>query len=195
MFHGRDAGNGSHLAEAGAAEGHAGQVDGPGSSGNAGRRLTPGSNGLQQWARGGSVTAGPTAPYRIRPSVVRDGLARPCGAENGPVVYARLVLASGAARDGGSKSRCGGKSGTRAVADNTLIIKQKSILHVGKTRQDKSLFRSLLDTYLPPLRCVVLKKVYQKKVNFYGSEVLSGDAVRPGKNAARVLLGSVESGH
>ena len=51
----------------------------------------------------------PIAPYRIRPSVVRDGLAGQCGAENGPVVYARLVLASGAARDGGSKSRCGGK--------------------------------------------------------------------------------------
>ena len=109
------------------------------------------------------MTAGPTASYRIRPSVVRDGLAGQCGAENGPVVYARLVLASGAARGGGSKSRCGGKSGTRAVADNTLTIKQKSILHVGKTRQDKSLFRSLSDTYLPPLRCVVLKKVYQKK--------------------------------
>ena len=29
-------GNGSHLAEADAAEGHAGQVDGPGSSGNTG---------------------------------------------------------------------------------------------------------------------------------------------------------------
>ena len=37
-----------------------------------------------------------------------------------------------------------------AVADNTLTIKQKSTLPVGKTRQDKSLFRSLLDTYLPP---------------------------------------------
>ena len=45
-------------------------------------RLTPGSNGLQQWARGGPVTAGPTAPYRIRPSVVRDGLTGQCG--NGP---------------------------------------------------------------------------------------------------------------
>ena len=109
-----------------------------------------GSNGLQQWARGGPVTAGPTAPYRIRPSVVRDGLAGQCGAENGPVVYARLVLASGAARGGGSKSRCGGKSDPRAVADNTLTIKQKSTLPVGKTRQDKSLFRSLSDTYLPP---------------------------------------------
>ena len=39
------------------------------------------------------------------------------------------------------------------------------------------------------------EKSLPKKVNFYGSEVLSGDAVRPGKNAARVLLGSVESGH
>ena len=52
---------------------------------------------------------GPTAPYRIRPSVVRGGFAGQCGTENGPAVYARLVLASGAARGGGSKSRCGGK--------------------------------------------------------------------------------------
>ena len=44
------------------------------------------------------MTAGPTAPYRIRPSVVRDGLAGQCGAENGPVVYARLVLAPGRTR-------------------------------------------------------------------------------------------------
>ena len=56
------------------------------------------------------MTAGTTATYRIWPSVVRDGLAGQCGAENGPVVYARLVLASGAARGGGSKSRCGGQS-------------------------------------------------------------------------------------
>ena len=70
------------------------------------------------------MTAGTTATYRIRPSVVRDGLAGQCGAENGPVVYARLVLASGAARDGGSKSRCGGKSGTRAVADKQLIMSE-----------------------------------------------------------------------
>ena len=37
-----------------------------------------------------------------------------------------------------------------AVADNTLIIKQKSTLPVSKTRQDKSLFCSLSDIYLPP---------------------------------------------
>ena len=36
------------------------------------------------------------------------------------------------------------------VADNTLTIKQKSTLPVSKTRQDKSLFRSLSDAYLPP---------------------------------------------
>ena len=53
-----------------------------------------------------------------------------------------------------------------AVADNTLTIKQKSILPVSKTRQDISLFRSLSGAYLPPVErtsCVVLKKVYQKK--------------------------------
>ena len=38
-----------------------------------------------------------------------------------------------------------------AVADNTLIIKQKSTLPVSKTRQDKSLFRSLSGAYLPPV--------------------------------------------
>ena len=27
-------------------------------------------------------------------------------------------------------------------------------------------------------KCIVLKKVYQKKVNFYGSKMLSGDAAR-----------------
>ena len=45
------------------------------------------------------------------------------------------------------------------VADNTLTIKQKSTLPVSKTRQDKSLFRLLSDTYLPPVertKCVVL---------------------------------------
>ena len=35
------------------------------------------------------------APYRIRPSVVRDGLAGQFGTENGPVVYARFILAPG----------------------------------------------------------------------------------------------------
>ena len=137
----RSGGNGSHLSATDAAEGHAGQVDGPGSSGNAGNgshlAATGFSDGLQQWARGGPVTAGPIAPYRIRPSVVRDGLARPCGAENGPVVYARLVLASGSARDGGSKSRCGGKSGTRAVTDKHLIISEIMICPVWFCRQVK----------------------------------------------------------
>ena len=37
----------------------------------------------------------PIAPYRIRPSVVRDGLAGQFGTENGPVAYARLILAPG----------------------------------------------------------------------------------------------------
>ena len=50
-------------------------------------------------------------------------------------------------------------SGRTAVADNTLTIKQKSILPIRKTRQDKSLFRSLSGAYPPPLEsglCVVL---------------------------------------
>ena len=41
------------------------------------------------------MAAVPIAPYRIRPSVVRDGLAGQFGTENGPVVYARFILAPG----------------------------------------------------------------------------------------------------
>ncbi len=44
---------------------------------------------------GGSVTAVHTTPYRIRAPVVRDVPAGQCGTENGPVAYARLILASG----------------------------------------------------------------------------------------------------
>ena len=39
------------------------------------------------------MAAVPDASYRIRPSVVRDGLAGQFGTENGPVVYARFILA------------------------------------------------------------------------------------------------------
>ena len=41
------------------------------------------------------MTAVPDAPYRIRPPVVRDSLAGPYGTENGPVAYARFILAPG----------------------------------------------------------------------------------------------------
>ena len=41
------------------------------------------------------MAAHPTAPYRIRYSVVRDGLAGRFGTENGPVAYARFILAPG----------------------------------------------------------------------------------------------------
>ena len=42
------------------------------------------------------------------------------------------------------------------MADNTLTIKQKSTLPVSRTRQDKSLFRSLSGAYPPPVdrKCV-----------------------------------------
>ena len=59
-----------------------------------------------------------------------------------------------------TQQRCHPASrGLPAVAGKALTIKQKSTLPVSKTRQDKSLFRSLSDTCPPPLeqtRCVVL---------------------------------------
>mgnify|MGYP004556571931 CR=1 FL=1 len=50
-----------------------------------------------------------------------------------------------------------------AVADNTLTIKQKSTLPVSKTRQDKSLFHSLSDTYLPPANPTVCAPRWQRE--------------------------------
>ena len=43
----------------------------------------------------GPMTAAPNAPYRIRPPVVRDGLAGQYCTENGLVVYVRPILAPG----------------------------------------------------------------------------------------------------
>ena len=60
-------------------------------------------------------------------------------------------LRGGADGSGGSCSKTTHSGLIRAVADNTLIIKQKSILPVSKTRQDKLLFRSLSGAYPPPL--------------------------------------------
>ena len=45
----------------------------------------------------------------------------------------------------------GAQFGPFGGGDNTLTIKQKSILPVSKTRQDKSLFRLLSGAYPPPL--------------------------------------------
>ena len=44
---------------------------------------------------GGSVTAVHTAPYRVRAPIVRDVPAGLCGTGNGPVMYARSILAPG----------------------------------------------------------------------------------------------------
>ena len=49
----------------------------------------------------------------------------------------------------------------RAVAYNTLTIKQKSTLPVSKTRQDKSLFRSLSGAYLPPVESGLCRPALQ----------------------------------
>ena len=120
----RFAENGSHPAAADVAEGRAGHADGPGSSGNAGigshLEVAPVTDaagvhvsgpGSSEFTKNGSHPAAadfsdepeavlwrrppPIAPYRIRPSVVRGGLAGQFGTENGPVVYARFILAPG----------------------------------------------------------------------------------------------------
>ena len=41
------------------------------------------------------MAAASLAPYRIRLSVVRDGPAGQFGTENGPMAYARFILAPG----------------------------------------------------------------------------------------------------
>ena len=65
-----------------------------GSSGNAKNGSHPAAADFSN-EPGAVHVAASAAPYRIRPSVVRDGLAGQCGAENGPAVYARLISAPG----------------------------------------------------------------------------------------------------
>ena len=67
------------------------------------------------------MAAVPIAPYRIRPSVVRDGLAGQFGTENGPVAYARLILAPGphAAVAAAQVAMQGGGRKRKLVADSS----------------------------------------------------------------------------
>ena len=159
--------NGSHLEATGAAESYAGQVDGPGSSGNAGigshlevASVTDAAGvhvsgpGSSEFTKNGSHLAEadfsdepeavlwrrpPIAPYRIRPSVVRGGLAGQFGTENGPVVYARLILAPGPhaavaaaqVRRKAGRSVAGGCGTGRPVADRRLIMSEIMICPVG----------------------------------------------------------------
>ena len=97
----RDAGvsrfaeNGSHLEVAPATDAAGVRVGGPGSSEFAknGSHLAATDFSDEPWA---FMWRRPhIAPCRIRPSVVRDGLAGQFGTENGPVVYARLISAPG----------------------------------------------------------------------------------------------------
>ena len=80
----------------------------------------------------------PIAPYRIRPSVVRGGLAGQFGTENGPVVYARFILAPGPhaavaaaqVRRKAGRSVAGGCGTGRPVADKCLIMSEIMICPV-----------------------------------------------------------------
>ena len=91
----RNAGTGSHLAEMDAADAVARQDARTGDSGfhETGSHLARADFSDEPeavlWRRP------PIAPYRIRPSVVHGGLAGQFGTENGPVVYARFILAPG----------------------------------------------------------------------------------------------------
>ena len=87
--------NGSHLAATDAAKGHAGHADGPGSSEFTKNGSHPAVADFSDEPEAVLWRRPPIAPYRIRPSVVRGGLAGQFGTENGPVAYARFILAPG----------------------------------------------------------------------------------------------------
>ena len=89
----------------------------------------------------------------------------------------------------------------RTVADNTLTIKQKSTLPVSKTRQDKSLFRSLSDIYLPPTNSTAVPHVGRGSIGLLSNNAPVRPAVDeywrvrasdfcPGKGAFRRPKGS-----
>ena len=144
----RFSGNSSHPAEVDGAESHAGQVDGPGMSGNAknGSHLAAADFSSEP----GAVLWRHTPPRRTESGLLSYGTASPDSSVQKTALWCtrgsswhRGLRAAVAARAGAAEAEL------RAVADNTLIIKQKSTLPVSKTRQGQSLFRLLSDTYLP----------------------------------------------
>ena len=88
-----------------------------------------------------------------------------------PAVFGRLDITVTSHAGGDYRSQQGrhfsGRETVRAqfcrsaVADNTLTIKQKSTLPVSRTRQDKSLFRSLSGAYLPPVESGLCRPALQ----------------------------------
>ena len=130
---------GSHLAEMDAAEGRAGQVEGLGSSKYAGTGSHPAAADFSDEPEAVLWRRPPIAPYRIRPSAVRDGLAGQFGTENGPVVYARFILVSGPhaavaaaqVRRKAGRSVAGGCGTGRPVADKCLVMSRIMICPIG----------------------------------------------------------------
>ena len=90
-----NAGTGSHLEVASVTDAAGVHVSGPGSSEFTKNGSHPAAADFSDEPEAVLWRRPPIAPYRIRPSVVRDGLAGQFGTENGPVVYARFILAPG----------------------------------------------------------------------------------------------------
>ena len=143
-----NAGIGSHLAATDAAESPAGWVDGPGDSGFPEIGSHPAAADFSDEPEAVLWRRPHIAPYRIRPSVVRDGLAGQCGTENGHVVYARLISAPGPhaavaaaqVRRKAGRSVAGGCGTGRPVADKYLIMSRIMICPVWFCRQVKCSF-------------------------------------------------------
>ena len=113
----RFAGNGSHLAEVNAAESHAGQVDGPGSSGNAENGSHPAAADFSN--ESGAVLWRHTPLHRTESGLLSYGTASPDSSVQKTALWrTRAHLGAGAARGGGSSAgrhveRMTGVSGNR----------------------------------------------------------------------------------
>ncbi len=113
----RFVGNGSHLAEVDTAEGHAGQVDGPGSSGNA--RIGSHLEAADFSNEPGAVLWRHTPPRRTESGLLSYGTASPDSSVQKTALWrTRAHLSAGAARGGGSSAgrhveRMTGVSGNR----------------------------------------------------------------------------------
>ena len=160
----RFAGNGSHLAEVNAAEGPAGWVEGPGSSGNAENGSHPAAADFSN--EPGAVLWRHTPPHRTESGRLSYGTASPDSSVQKTALWrTRAHLSAGAARGGGSSAgrhveRMTGASGSRW----RIVVAQvrRKPMRAGSCRADatQSPIRAVAD------KCLVMSRIMVRPVWF-----------------------------
>ena len=176
----RFAENGSHPAEGDAAEGHARQVDGPGSSGNAENGSHPAAADFSN--EPGAVLWRHTPPHRTESGRLSYGTASPDSSVQKTALWrTRAHLSAGAARGGGSSAgrhveRMTGASGSRW----RIVVAQ-----VRRKSMRARWLQSRCDTMSSPELCRPVRNVYPAARSLSLSPCAVNSNIGPAENIRR----------